>query len=152
LKNSYDDKLIESIEKNLFTETVKNRIVKIKIVTELMKILEINNLFQLSREVSKNFNVNINNSWLDENLITIKKLFDIRGKKYGNTNYYTIYQLLITLLKNIFDEKLFICKKIYLNKINYYIYLFNNDRLECQSKKIKKFFWINKKKLGFFLS
>jgi len=42
---------------------------KIKITIKLMKILEINHLSDLPKEVSKNFYVNINNSWLDENLI-----------------------------------------------------------------------------------
>ncbi len=47
---------------------------------------------------------------------TIKKVFDIRGKKYNNTNYYTIYQLLTTILKNLFDNDLFIVKQTFIKK------------------------------------
>ena len=50
----------------------------------------------------KLFDIDVGCIWLDENLDTIKIVFDIRGKKYNNTKYYTIYQLLITLLKKCF--------------------------------------------------
>ena len=141
LKNNYDIKLTTSIDKNLLTETISNKNIKIKIFAELMNVLQISNLESFDKNVSKNFNTTINNIWLNENMETIMKIFDIRGKKYKYTGvavYYTIYQLLITIFKNIFDEKLLISKKVKIDKITYYYYLINKDIIDLHKNIISK--------------
>jgi hypothetical protein len=65
---------------------------------------------------------------------TIKKVFDIRGKKYNNTNYYTIYQLLTTILKIIFDNDLFIIKRIKINKIDFVYNSYNSNIMDYHQK------------------
>lgn len=72
-----------------------------------MIVLDIHNINKLSKDITKNFNNTINNNWLNENIETIKKTFDIRTKKYNDLTYYNIYLLMITILKNLFDIKLF---------------------------------------------
>jgi hypothetical protein len=127
LNDNIDYKIINSIETNLFIETLNNKYTKIKIGKELMTILNIYKLEELTKDITKNFNNIITNNWLDENLNIIKKTFDIRTKKYNNTTYYNIYLLLITILKNLFDNNLFIKKECQIKKIKFYYYIFNND-------------------------
>jgi hypothetical protein len=91
-----------------------------------MKILEIHSLNDLNKDLIKKFNNQINNVWLKENLDIIKKSFDIRTNKYDDLQYYNIYLLFITILKNLFDGNLFINKKTDINKIRYYYYTINN--------------------------
>lgn len=83
---------------------------------------------EINKNLSVNYNDIINNKWLTDNMNIIKKMFDIRGKKYSdNFKYYNILQLLITILKNLFDEKLFIYKRIKIFQIDYLYYTFNKD-------------------------
>lgn len=127
VKNNINEKVIDSISKNLFTETVKNKYTKIKITKELMNVLNIESIEKINKDLSVKYNDVINNEWLTNNIEAIKKTFEIRAKKYSNFKYYTIYQLLITMLKNLFDVDLFIDKCIKINKKNFYIYEINND-------------------------
>lgn len=131
--DNLDDKITLSIEKNLFTETIKNKLSKIKICQELMRILSIDKLENINKELSKKYTNKINDEWLTNNLESIKKLFDLRGNKYNNYTYYTIYLLLITILKNLFDENIFIGKYIKINKKQYYYYKINTDLLKEHS-------------------
>jgi hypothetical protein len=135
LKNNYEYKINESVSKNLFTETVKNKITKIKICSELMIVLEIDSLDKLTKDITKNFGKNVESVWLNENMETIKKVFDIRGKKYNNMNYYNVYMLMMTILKNLFDDDLFICKRVKVKKelFNHYIY---NDNIMKNHQKV----------------
>ena len=134
LKDNIEDKIVESISVNLFIETIKNKYTKIKICKELMKILNINNLELLNKDVIKNFNNNIENEWLKENIDTIKKTFEIRTKKYDNFNYYNTYLLLITILKNLFDVNLFMKKELKIKKEKFICYILDkNVLLEHQS-------------------
>ena len=126
LNNNIDDKLVESIGSNLFIETIKNKYTKIKICKELMVILDIHDINNLLKDITKNFNNTINNNWLNDNIEIIKKTFDIKTKKYNNLTYYNIYLMLITILKNLFDIKLFIRKEIQINNVKHIYYIINN--------------------------
>jgi hypothetical protein len=139
LNDSIDDKLIESITQNLFIETLKHKNTKIKICKELMNLLEINNLESLNKNVSKHFTRNIENEWLYNNIITIKKTFDIRTIKYDTFTYYNIYTLFITILKSLFDNNLFTGIKIQLKNIKYVYYEFNKQIFNEHKLLIKKF-------------
>ena len=82
----------------------------------------------LNKNVVINFTKELDNKWIGDNIATIKKTFDIRTKKYDNFNYYNIYILLITVLRNLFDNNLFIK---HITKINYtqYIYYVLNEKI-----------------------
>lgn len=138
MAENIDDKICKSIVNNLYIETIKNKYTKIKICKELMKVLNIGELSNMSKELTKNFGQTINNKWLDENISIIKKTFDIRTSKYDTFTYYNIYILLITILKNLFDGELLINKKIKLNKINYWFYEINTNILNQHKSIIKK--------------
>ena len=133
LNDNIKDKLGESIEKNLFIESLKNKYSKIGICNELMKVLEINGFEGLTKDVIGRFDYVVNNEWIKDNIKNIKDIFDIRAKKkYDYTSYYNLYLLLITILKNMFDIKLFNCLKIRnKNKNRYYYYFINENRLNC---------------------
>ena len=140
INNNIDDKMNISIISNLFTETIKNKFTKIKTCKELMNVLEISSLEDINRDITKKFNLMVNNTWLNENFSTIKKLFEIRGKKYEYFSYYNIYMLLIIILKNLFDEDIFKINRIWFNKKDFYYYTINNDILTKHlyvSKKVK---------------
>jgi hypothetical protein len=138
LKDNIEDKIVESISVNLFIETIKNKYTKIKICKELMKILNINNLELLNKDVIKNFNNNIENEWLKENIDTIKKTFEIRTKKYDNFNYYNTYLLLITILKNLFDVNLFMKKELKIKKEKFICYILDENVLSEHQSVINK--------------
>jgi len=95
-----------------------------------MEILNINSFKDFNKDLTKLFDTDVSCDWLNENLNIIKKVFNIRGKKYNNNKYYTIYQLLIKLMKNMFDEKLFDSKRIQMKKIDYYYQIINISCLE----------------------
>jgi DNA polymerase III psi subunit len=124
LNNSVD--LFNSKTK-FFNETIKNKYTKIKMCKKLMEVLNISNINNLNKNVTENFHLILDNDWLNNNIKSIKKMFDIRTNKYDNFVYYNIYLLLITILKNLFDVNLFICKRIKNNVICYYYYILNND-------------------------
>jgi hypothetical protein len=138
MNSNIENKIIESIERNLFIETLKNKYTKIKICKELMNILNIKQLEDLTKQITTNFNNIIKNNWLDENIDIIKKTFDIRIKKYNNFSYYNIYLLLITVLKNLFDCNLFIRKEYQINKIKYIYHTFNDTVLSNHLSVIKQ--------------
>jgi hypothetical protein len=138
LKDRIDEKIEESILKNLYIETIKHKCTKIKICKEIMIILEIYKLEFLNKEVISKFNNILTNTWLKENLNIIKKTFQIRTSKYNNFIYYNIYTLLITLLKNLFDVNLFIRKLIQINNIQYTYYILNKKVLLEHIKIIEK--------------
>jgi hypothetical protein len=127
LKDIIDDKLIDSITSNLYIETIQNKYSKIRICKDIMNVLNIKDLQSLTKEITANFNTKINNIWLDDNIKIIKKLFNIRTNKYDSFDFYNIYLLLITILKNLFDTDLFIVKKLNINKIKYIYYVFNGE-------------------------
>jgi hypothetical protein len=138
LSGNIDTKLTRSVEENLFIETLKNKYSKIKICKELMNVLGINSLDDLTKDVSKKFNTDIKNNWLDENFNVVKKTFDIRTNKYNDFNYYNIYLLLITILKNLFDVKLFVSKECKINKNRYYYFCINTLTINNHVDIIKK--------------
>jgi hypothetical protein len=113
---------MESVIKNLFIETVKNKYTKIKICRKLMEILEITDIKLLTKYITKNFEKVIENKWLTENIEVIKKTFEIKTNKYNEYVYYNIYMLLITILRNLFDVNLFIRKTVVINKVKYIYY------------------------------
>jgi hypothetical protein len=129
LNDNIKDKLGESIEKNLFIESLKNKYSKIGICRELMEVLNINGFEGLNKGVVDRFDGVVNSKWLKDNLESIKGVFDIRTKKYDDFNYYNIYLLLITVLKNLFDNDLFIKIQIQINQTRYYYYMLNNNIL-----------------------
>ena len=91
-----------------------------------MVLLDIHDINNLLKDITKNFNNTINNNWLNDNIEIIKNTFNIRTKKYNDLTYYNIYILLITILKNLFDIKLFIKKQIQINYVKYMYYIINN--------------------------
>jgi hypothetical protein len=139
LNDTIDDKLVESITKNLFIETLKNKNTKIKICKELMNLLEIDNLESLNKNVTNNFTKTLDSEWLMNYIVTIKKTFDIRGVKYDDFTYYNIYLLLITLLKSLFDTNLFIRKEKQIKKIKYVFYKIDDIIYQEHKTLIKKF-------------
>ena len=141
LNDKIDDKLVESITKNLFIETLKNKNIKIKICKELMNLLEIDNLESLNKNVTKNFTRTLDSEWLTNNIATVKKTFDIKTVKYDTFTYYNIYTLLITILKSLFDNYLFIRKEkqIKPNKCKYIFYNLDNTLYQEHQKIITKF-------------
>ncbi len=138
LYNDIDDKIGKSIVNNLYIETIKNKYTKIKICKELMIVLNINELSNMTKELTKNFNQIIENKWLNENIGIIKKTFEIRTNKYDVFTYYNIYILLITILKNLFDGDLFIGKKFQNNKKEFYYYQLNINILNKHTNIINK--------------
>jgi hypothetical protein len=138
MANDIDDKICKSIVNNLYIETIKNKYTKIKICKELMKVLNINELSNMTKELTKNFGQIIENKWLDENISIIKKTFEIRTKKYDTFTYYNIYILLITILKNLFDGDLFVSKRIQYGKFQYNYYEMNMNILNQHKSIIKK--------------
>jgi hypothetical protein len=139
LNNKIDERLDEAITKNLFIETLKSKYTKIKICSELMSVLEIPKLNCINKAISKKFAAKIENKWLDENIKTIKKTFDIRTDKYDTNNYHNIYLLLIALLKNMFDNDLFKRKIIEINASRYPYYAVNEQLLDEHEKIMKHF-------------
>ena len=104
----------------------------------LMNVLDIHNINKLSKDITKNFNNTINNNWLNENIETIKKTFDIRTKKYNDLTYYNIYLLMITILKNLFDIKLFMRKETQINKVKHIYYIIDDMILNNHKSIITK--------------
>ena len=138
LNSDINDELIQSISSNLFLETVTNKYTKIKIIKELLNVLEIKDINNLNKEVSKKFNSVVDNNWFVDNLKTIKKVFYIRSKKYDTNNYYNTYMLLITLLKNMFDTDLFKSHYCKINKNQYYYYDLDNGCIKAHLDVFKK--------------
>ena len=103
-----------------------------------MNVLDIHNINKLSKDITKNFNNTINNNWLNENIETIKKTFDIRTNKYNDLTYYNIYLLMITILKNLFDIKLFMRKETQINKVKHIYYIIDNMILNNHKSIITK--------------
>ena len=78
LKGQEDEKIMESVIKNLFIETVKSKYTKLKICKKLMDILEITDIKLLNKDITKKFEKVIENKWLSENIEVIKRTFEIR--------------------------------------------------------------------------
>jgi hypothetical protein len=93
--NKYFEKYINLIQflNNDNIIVSKNKITKIKICSELMKVLGIETFENFNKDLTKNFGKEVTSIWLEENMETIKRIFDIRGNKYNNTKYYTILLL-----------------------------------------------------------
>ena len=104
-----------------------NQIKKINICKKLMESLNINNFNELNRDIIiNNTSTIIKNTWINDNLDYIKRILEIRTNKYDSFEYYHIYLLFITIIKNLFDIDLFICNKIQSNRIHYNYYTLNN--------------------------
>jgi hypothetical protein len=127
INDKLDTKIADSIIQNLFIESLKSKYIKIKICKELMNVLEITDLQLLTKDITSNFTKNIDNNWLKENIYIIKKTFDIRTKKYDTFEYYNIYILLITLLKNLFDVNLFTQRRFKFDTVDYKYYILNQN-------------------------
>ncbi len=138
MANDIDDKICKSIVNNLYIETIKNKYTKIKICKELMKVLNIDELSNMTKKLTENFGKTIKNKWLDENISIIKKTFDIRTNKYDTFTYYNIYILLITILKNLFDGELLVSKRIQILKERCFYYEMNINILNQHKSIIKK--------------
>jgi hypothetical protein len=137
-KSDIDQKIIESIGNNLYIETFKSKFTKIKIAKELLYVLDIFKIEKLSKDVTKHFKDDkVDNTWLSENIDTIKKTFEIRTNKYDDLSYYNIYLLLITILKSLFDDNIFIQKRIQTNNNKYNYYEINKELLEQHINSIK---------------
>ena len=138
LNDNIKEKLGEFIEKNLFIKSLKNKYSKIGICKELMRVLNIDRLEGLNKVVVDRFEDVVCSGWLKDNIDNIKKIFDIRTKKYDDFKYYHIYLLLITVLKNLFDDNLFDTNKYYMNKTTYFYNILNNNILNNHINIINK--------------
>lgn len=98
-------KIKKSIHDNLVLETIKNKYSKIMLLKNLMRVLGICKLEDLNKDICKRFGGVIkDDEWLEENFNYIKKSFRIRTKKYDNKEYYQIYLLMITIMKQLFGS------------------------------------------------
>ena len=140
MANDIDDKICKSIVNNLYIETIKNKYTKIKICKELIRVLNVGELSNMTKKLTENFGQTINNKWLDENISIIKKTFEIRTNKYDTFTYYNIYILLITILKNLFDGELFVSKRIQILKERCFYYEMNMNLLNQHKSIIKKLY------------
>ena len=132
-----NNKKLEQINNNLFMKAFKNNYIKINICKELLNVLNINDITNLSRDNIKNFNDIVNNQWLNDNLNNIYKIFEIRTDKYTELKYYNIYLLLTTILKNLFDSNLFVRKQYNTQKNkNRFIYYLINENVLLEHKNI----------------
>lgn len=85
------------------------------------------------------------------NKYTIIKTFRLSETKYDNYNYYTIYQMFISMLSSIFDKELIENKKVMIKKKVFYYYFVNNDLYQkhnnliekCSTKKLLKIDYID---------
>ena len=117
-------KIKQSIHDNLVLETIKNKYSKIMLLKNLMKVLGILKLEDLNKDVCKRFGGFIKNEWLDNNLNYIKKTFRKSTNKYDNKEYYQIYLLMITIIKQLFGSGIVMKTetRISNDKVFYYIY------------------------------
>ena len=104
-----------------------------------MNLLGIQNLNSLDKSISNKFTKTITNEWLTTNITTIKKTFDIRTVKYEDFNYHNIYILLITILKNLFDNNLFIRREKQIKKAKYIWYELDTKNFNDHLNLIIKF-------------
>jgi len=131
LDNKYNKHIIDLIEINLLTESIKNKSVKIKIVGEFMKDLQLDTFDKFNINVISRFTEPfIMSPWLTTHLPILKNLFDIRGKKYDTIKFYNMYQLLTTLVCNLFGSDFFSVHKKQIKKVEYFWYEFKNSLLE----------------------
>ena len=71
-------------------------------------------------------NTIVKSEWMNANIINIKNMFDIRGE-YKDTNFYTLYLLMATIIKQLFGSDILICERVYyINKV-INIYNLNNQ-------------------------
>lgn len=125
VKNELNDKLYNSISKNLNIELAKSNITKlITFKNILSKIFCIDDIKNINKDCCKNFGKTIKNPWLKDNIENIKNLFRLRGKAYDNivsenVDFYSVYRMMITIAKNLFGDDLFSEERIMINKVNY---------------------------------
>lgn len=122
-------KIEESIEHSLLTESVKSRSTKILLLKNLMKTLGIIKIQDVNKNVCKNFGSKINDEWLNENFEYIKKTFRILGTKYNKNDYYKIYIMMITIMKQLFGNDIVKNCRLKENNINYRHYIFSNKKI-----------------------
>jgi len=116
-------KIKQSIHDNLVLETIKNKYSKIMLLKNLMKVLGILKLEDLNKAVCKRFGEIIkDDEWLEENFNYIKKSFRIRTNKYDNKEYYQIYLLMITIMKQLFGSGIVKENRYKVNYIKYYYF------------------------------
>ena len=123
---------------NNLQELKKMDYLKINLCKGLMNVLNINKIEELNKDIINRFDTTINTEWLNNNIDNIKKTFDIRTNKYDDFNYYNLYLLLITILKNLFDVNLFVINRIKRNKNRSYCYIINNECLNNHKITINK--------------
>jgi hypothetical protein len=118
-------KIKKSIFDNLVLETIENKYSKIMLLKNLMKSLGIMRLEDLTKDVCKKFKEVVKDEWLDNNLAYIKKTFRKSTNKYDNKEYYNIYLLMITIMKQLLGND--IVKKCKYSKEQYFYYLYINN-------------------------
>lgn len=122
-------KIKKSISDNLVLESINNKYTKILLIKNMMKALNLYKLEDLTKDICKNFGETINDEWLDDNFNYIKKVFRIRTNKYNTKEYYMIYLLIITIIKNLFGNDMVKKSKFYENNKEFYYFIFNNNFL-----------------------
>jgi hypothetical protein len=120
-------KIKQSIHDNLVLETIQNKYSKILLLKNLMKVLGISKLEDLNKDVCRRFGEVIkDDEWLEDNYEYIKKVFRIRTNKYDNKEYYQLYLLMITLIKQLFGCGVVKETRYKLNYIKYYYFIYKN--------------------------
>lgn len=122
------EKIFSDIQTNLFSESLNSRFIKLKYAQEVGKILNIFSFENLTKDISKYFNTNVDNKWLTDNLLTIIKTFRLSEDKYNTTEYYKLYQMYISMLMALFDKELIKkTRDVRINKIKYKYHEFNKE-------------------------
>lgn len=85
-------------------------------------------LEDLTKDVCKKFKEVVKDEWLDNNFNYIKKTFRKSTKKYDNKEYYNIYLLMITIMKQLLGSN--IVKKCKYSKEQIYYFTYVNVYIE----------------------
>ena len=137
-----------NIENNTFENTkiedaklfcYKKQFDNVIICKNIMKALKITDFNNHKKTIKPNIDNIIEDEWLISNMKNIKRIFDIRTNKYDSCKYYKIYLLWITIIKNLFDNNLFVQKKCKKKNFSYITYFCNPDIINKYNMFFDKF-------------
>jgi len=94
-----------------------------------MKTLDIYSLHNINKDLTTHFTLYFKNKWLSDNFNYIKKTFRITSNKYNHINhnfhFYQIYLLMITIIKQLFGNKIVRKKEIQIKNKKFYYFIYN---------------------------
>jgi hypothetical protein len=127
-------KLVYKLDDNdLVNKKIYNNIIngKVKICRNCKYLIEkniiITNMLEKNSCIIDRFDQVVKSKWINKNLDYIYKLFNIRSEL--NKDYYSLYLLMITLIKHLFGSVLE-QDRIRNNETKYYVYNIKNDILK----------------------